>query len=136
MNDAVAIYGAVAVVFAVGLLAFFGYSVYSGVKDNLSNAKIGQIYNFEYKQPLHGEPERFMAKILDIYTLSDDAIRRLNRRSSYRRNDDNFVRTNHLVTAQTFDGKIRNFYAERAVNVRRSLFGGLLLKTGVASLLF
>jgi hypothetical protein len=40
------------------------------------------------------------------------------------------------VTAQTPDGKIRNFYAERTRNVRRPLLGGVAFKTGLASLLF
>ena len=119
-----------------GVVAFLVFHTVSGLHDSLTNAKVGKVYNFYYDQPLHGEPERYMAKVLDVYTLSDDSIRRLNRRSRYRRHDSNFQRTNHLVTAQTPDGKIRNFYAERTRNVRRPLLGGVAFKTGLASLLF
>jgi len=121
----------------VGLVMFALYNAFSGVHGSLSNAKIGEVYNFEYEQPLHGEHKRVLAKVIEpVYSLDDNAIRRLNRRSAYRRNDPVFQRTHHLVTCQTANGEIRQFYAERAKNVRRSLFGGVLIKTGVASLLF
>lgn len=126
--------GAVAV-FA-GLLFMLALSVYNGVHGSLSNAKVGEVYNFEYQQPLHGDPERFLARVLDVNTLDDSTIRKLNARSRYRRNDPAFQRTNHLVTCKTADGKVRHFYAERAKNVRRTPLGGFLLKTGVAHLIF
>ncbi len=119
-----------------GLLAFALFHIYRGVHDSLTNARIGGVYNFEYVQPVTGEPERFMAKVLEVHRFSDDWIARLNRTSRYRRNDDNFQRSRHLVTAQTPDGKIRNFYAERTRNVRRPLLGGVAFKSGLASLLF
>lgn len=119
------------------LLAYAGFHVYNGIHGSLKTAKVGEVYNFDYEQPLHGEHKRVLAKVIEpVYTLDDATIRRLNRRSGYRRNDPIFQRTHHLVTCQTFDGEIRQFYAERAKNVRRSLFGGVLLKTGLASLLF
>jgi len=127
-----AIFGGV--VLAVG--CFVAFHLYRGVHDSLTNAKIGGVYNFHYQQPLQGEPERYMAKIMSVHRLSDQSIRRLNATSRYRRNDSNFQRTTHLVTAQTPDGKIRNFYAERTTNVRRPLLGGVAFKTGLASLLF
>ena len=121
----------------VGLLvAFVAFHIYRGVHDSLTNAKVGTVYNFEYVQPVTGTPERFMAKVLDVSVFSDDWIARLNRTSRYRRNDPEFQRSRHLVTAQTPDGKIRNFYAERTRNVRRPLLGGVAFKTGLASLLF
>lgn len=124
----------------LGVALFVGFAFYSttrGISSNLSNAKVGQVYNFDYEQPLHGEHRRVLARVIEpVYTLDDNTIRKLNNRSSYRRNDPIFQRTNHLVTCQTFDGEIRQFYAERAKNVRRSLFGGVLMKTGIASLLF
>ena len=135
MNDTI-LFGSI---FAgvVGLLvAFAGYHMFRGVRDSLTNARIGGVYNFHYEQPLQGEPERYMAKVMSVHRLSEDSIRRLNRTSRYRRNDDSFQRTTHLVTAQTPDGKIRNFYAERTRNVRRPLLGGLAFKTGLASLFF
>lgn len=126
----------VSTVVLCGLVGFVLFHIYRGLNDSLTNAKIGGVYNFEYEQPLTGEPERYLAKVLDVYTLSEDSIRRLNRKSNYRKNDPNFMRTAHLVTAQTFDGKIRNFYAERTKNVRRPLLGGALFKSGLAAMMF
>lgn len=134
MND---VYLVGAMVVAVTIVGILLYNSFRGVHGSLSNAKIGEVYNFEYEQPLHGDYKRILAKVIEpVYTLNDESIRRLNRKSAYRRNDPIFQRTHHLVTCQTFDGQVRQFYAERAKNVRRSLFGGVLLKTGLASLLF
>jgi hypothetical protein len=110
-----------------GLMAFGFYAIYGGSKASLSNAKVGQVFNFEYLQPLAGEPERYLAKVLDVTALDNAAIDRLNRRSNYRRSDSNFQRTNHLVTCKTVDGNVRQFYAERVVNCRRPLLAGLLV---------
>ena len=118
------------------LIGFSAFHIYRGVKASLTTAQIGAVYNFEYVQPVTGEPERYMARVMSVHRLSEDSIRRLNRTSRYRKNDPEFQRTTHLVTAQTPDGKIRNFYAERTRNVRRPLLGGVLFKTGLASLLF
>lgn len=135
MNDNLVLVGCVAGV--VGCVVGFAlYHIYRGVNDSLTNARIGGVYNFEYIQPVTGTPERFMAKVLEVHRFSDDWIARLNRKSRYRRNDPEFQRSRHLVTAQTPDGKIRNFYAERTRNVRRPLLGGVAFKTGLASLLF
>ena len=103
--------------------------------DSLTNAQVGKVYNFEYQQPLTGEPERFLAKVVSVHKFSQEAINRMNRVSRYRREDNNFVRTSNLVTARTPDGKIRNFYAERTSNVRRPLLGGVLFKSGLAAML-
>ena len=135
MNDFI-IFGSIAAVVMVGLGCFALFHVYRGVHDSFSNAQIGKVYNFEYLQPVTGEPERYMAKVLDVQVFTEDYIARLNNISRYRRYDTNFQRTKHLVTAQTFDGKIRNFYAERTVNVRRPLLGNFVFKSGLASLLF
>jgi hypothetical protein len=111
-----------------GLIALGVYAMYGGRKADLSNAKVGQVFNFEYLQPLNGEPERYLAKVIEpVSTVDDSWIKLMNRRSSYRRNDPNFKRTNHLVTCQTVDGKIRNFYCERVVNCRRPLFAGFVM---------
>jgi hypothetical protein len=134
MNDAF-IVGSVFAVVTCGILAFAAFHVYAGVRDSLITARVGGVYNFVYHQPLHGEPERYMARVLEVHRLSDESIRRLNSQSRYRRYDGNFQRTTHLVTAQTPDGKIRNFYAERTTNVRRPLLGGVAFKTGLASFL-
>lgn len=118
------------------LVAFALFHLYSGIHGNLTSAEVGEVYHFEYLQPVTGSYERFMAKVVAIQEFSDDYISRLNSKSRYRRYDVNFHRTNHMVTAQTPDGKIRNFYAERTRNVRRPLLGGVAFKTGLASLLF
>lgn len=118
----------VAVAILCGMIAFGFYSVYGGRSANLADAKVGQVFNFEYLQPLNGEPERYLAKVIEPVSAVDDTwIKAKNRRSSYRRNDPNFKRTNHFVTCQTVDGKIRQFYCERAVNCRRPLLGGLVM---------
>lgn len=135
MNELVAFSAVFAgVVAAVG--CFVAFHLYRGVHDTLTNAKIGGVYNFRYQQPLQGEPERYMAKIVGVRRLEERSIRRLNNTSRYRRYDDNFHRTTHLVTAQMPDGKVRNFYAERTTDVRRPLLGSVAFKTGLASLLF
>lgn len=126
MENVIVITTAAAIILC-GLVAFGYYAVYGGFRANLSNAKVGQVFNFEYLQPLEGEPERYLAKVLDIATLDSNTIERLNRRSNYRRNDSNFQRTNHLVTCKTVDGNVRQFYAERVVNCRRPLLAGLLV---------
>ena len=110
-----------------GLTAFGFYAVYGGRKASLANAKIGQVFNFEYLQPLEGEPERYLAKVIDVTALDNATIERLNRRSNYRRNDSKFQRTHHLVKCKTADGNVRQFYAERVVNCRRPLLAGLLV---------
>jgi hypothetical protein len=118
------------------VVAFAMFHVFSGVHGSLSSARAGDIFNFEYKQPLNGEPERYMAKVLDVCTLDDSKIMRLNARSRYRKNDPNFQRSKHLVTARMPNGEVRNFYAERATNVRRPLLGSVLFKSGIAAMIF
>lgn len=136
MNDLFYV-GLGAVAILAGLIAFVGFVVYNGVYGSLANARVGEVYNFDYEQPFHGEKHRVLARVIEpVYTLDDVTIKKLNRRSAYRRNDPVFHRTNHLVTCKTFDGEVRQFYAERASNVRRLPLGGFLLKTGLASLLF
>lgn len=119
---------AVCGVVVCGLIAFSYYAIYGGSRANLADAKVGQVFNFEYLQPLNGEPERYLAKVIEpVSTVDDSWIKIMNRRSNYRRNDPNFKRTNHLVTCKTVDGKIRNFYCERAINCRRPLFAGFVM---------
>ena len=134
MNDFIMVGGAIAI--GVGVFSsFILYAIYGGVHDSLRNAKVGSIYNFMYEQPVTGDRERYLAKVIDVTTLSEDSIRNLNRRSNYRRFDPVFVRTPHLVTCQTPDGKIRNFYAERTSNCRRPLLAKALFGTRFAAAL-
>lgn len=133
MNDVI-LFGSILAATAVAVVGFVFYSVYGGSKASLANAQEGQVYNFVYEQPLHGTHERFLAKVIGKQTLTADQIAKLNRRSRYRANDPAFMRTNHLVTCQTPDGKVRNFYAERVSNCRKPLLAGALFKSGVANL--
>jgi len=123
----VALIGAGVVV--LGLIALIALHFYSGVSGSLTNARVGEVYNFDYEQPLHGEHKRILAKVIEpVYTLEDSTIKRLNRISYYRRNDPVFNRTKHLVTCEMPNGDVRQFYAERAKNVRRSVLGGQMFK--------
>jgi len=133
MSDWILI-GGVFTAVMVSIMAFVVYGVYGGVHASLSNAKKGEVYNFLYEQPLHGDPERFMARVLTVNIMTDEDIRRLNSKSRYRRNDPEFHRTRHLITAQTADGKVRNFYAERTTQCKRPLLAGALFKAGLAHL--
>lgn len=134
MNDVFALGSILAGVVAVGIAGFVFYAIYGGTRSSLANASIGDVFNFEYEQPLHGEPKRFLAKVVEpVYTLNDSSIKRLNRTSRYRRNDPVFQRTNHLVVCETPDGKVRQFYAERVKNCRKPLLAGILFKTGLAA---
>lgn len=135
MNDTI-VFGAIFTGVVTCLTAFAAYHIYRGVHGNLASANVGEVYNFEYLQPKHGYPERFMVKIVGIHTLTEDQINRLNATSNYRRYDPEFKRTNHLVTGQSADGTIRNFYAERVVNCRRPLLGKPLFQAGLAHLFF
>lgn len=135
MSDWVILGGLFAVVSAVCAVFLFN-AVYGGSKANLANAVEGQVFNFTYEQPWHGTHERFLAKVIGKQTLTADQIARLNRRSRYRANDPEFVRTNHLVTCRTADGKVRNFYAERVTNCRKPLLASVLFGTNVAARLF
>lgn len=116
----------------VGLVFLAAYGVPT---DGLRSARVGEIYNFVYDQPLQGDPERFMARVLGVQMLDDASINRLNRRSRYRKHDPEFQRTRHLVTCRTSDGKVRNFYAERTRNCRKPLLGKMLFGTKVATIL-
>ena len=127
MND-VAIITCVVALVGCGLGLFGFYALYGGRRANLTEAKVGQVFNFEYLQPLNGEPERYLAKVIEpVATLDQTWINLMNRRSNYRRNDPNFKRTNHLVTCKTVDGNIRQFYCERVVNCRRPLLAGFII---------
>lgn len=135
MNDTM-LFASIFAGVVAGLGFFCWYHIYRGLSGSLCNAKVGEVYNFKYLQPVTDVPERFMARVVGVQVMDPNTINRLNSRSRYRRYDPEFQRSKHLVTAQTFDGKIRNFYAERTTDVRRPLLGGVVFKTGLASLLF
>ena len=101
---------------AVGLT----YLLMKGVPTaSLANARVGEVYTFCYLQPKDGTCVRRRVKILDNRALSREEITRLNTKS-YRRLDPIFERTGTIVTGESNDG-VRNYYAERAKDVRRQL---------------
>lgn len=121
---------------ALGCMVVWGlYNLYVGVHGNLNTAKVGEVYHFDYLQPLHGNPERFMVQIVNSSHLTERDIQRLNSNSRYRKNDPVFMRTNTLVTGRSADGKIRNFYADRVKNCKRSTMGKVAFNMGLAYLL-
>lgn len=104
---------------AFALFIFITYQIHGGVYDTLSNARIGGVYSFLYLQPLTGEYQRHIVKVLKIRKLDKEELDSLNCFSLYRRWDVEFYRTATLVTCENEDGAIRNFYAERATNCMR-----------------
>jgi hypothetical protein len=124
MNDPVLVCGAI-VIAIVGFFAIM--AAFVGSPATLCEAKIGEVYNFEYLQPLKGQKKRYLARVIEEpVRFSDQALERMNKASSYRVNDPEFKRTNHVVTCESHDGEIRQFYCERAVNCRKPLLGGFL----------
>lgn len=133
-NDMMMLIGGGVLVVGVAMLAMLHFYFTSGVHGTLATARPGEVYNFDYEQPLHGEHKRVLAKVVEpVYRLSDSSIKHLNRTSRYRKNDPVFKRTQHIVVCEMPNGDVRQFYAERAKNVRRSVFGNQLFK--VAALL-
>ena len=117
----------IVIVSATALVMFGIYAVYGGSRASLCEAKPGQVYNFEYLQPLNGDPKRVLARVLDKpFRFSDATLQRMNRVSNYRKGDPHFKRTNHIVTCELHDGEIRQFYCERVKNCRKPLFGRLV----------
>lgn len=133
MNDLVSF--GMCMLLACGIITFIMlYNVYNGVYGSLSNAVIGDVYNFRYFQPVTGDYERYLAKIVDVRKLSANEIERLNHSSKYRKYDGDFMRSPTLVTCEMSNGDYRQFYAERSDMCRRTAVGGLLFKAGVAHL--
>lgn len=124
------------IVGVVALVVILAYNAIRGVHGSLTAAKVGEVYNFEYEQPYHGDAKRVLAKVIEpVHTLNEYQIRKLNARSRYRANDPIFQRTSHLVTCEMPTGEIRQFYAERAKNVRRTFIPGRFVRTAAAALL-
>lgn len=121
MEDFVIMGGLVAVVCI--LFVAICDAMIRGRKATLCDAKPGEVFNFEYLQPLNGERKRWLAEVVEpVQYRSDRKLENMNRASTYRKNDPDFQRTNHLVTCKTGDGEVRQFYCERAVNCRKPLF--------------
>ena len=133
MNDTILLCGLFALsCFALACLFF--YNVYRGVHDSLTNACVGTVYNFRYFQPLTGDYQRYLAKVINIRKLTQAEISRLNWCSDYRVFDKEFKRSPTLVTCEMSNGDYRQFYAERSDMCKRSAVGGLLFRAGMAHL--
>lgn len=114
------------------MIAAMLYATYGGVHGSLANSCVGSVYNFRYLQPVTGDYERYLAKVIGVRHLSKFEIDCLNFTSDYRLYDKEFQRTNTLVTCELPNGDIRNFYAERVKDCYQSIFGRLLYTTGMA----
>lgn len=123
MNDFVLL--GLAALVSIGFV--FAYlACFTGKESSLCDAKAGEVFSFEYLQPLTGENKRHRVKVIEpVVRLTNTQIQNMNRQSSYRKHDPDFERTNHLVTCATGDGEYRQFYCERAVNCRKPLFGSV-----------
>jgi hypothetical protein len=133
MNDFVLL-GVMFAVVCACLTTFILHNIYRGVHDSLANASVGTVYNFRYFQPLSGDYERYLAKVMNVRKLSQSEISRLNWSSDYRRSDKDFQRSPTLVTCAMSNGDVRQFYAERSDMCKRTAVGNLLFKMGVAHL--
>ena len=133
MSDLVAFGICFAIVMSLITLFTF-YHIYWSVHDSLTSANIGTVYNFRYQQPLSGDYERYLAKVVNIRKLNQYEISRLNWHSDYRVGDKEFRRTPTLVTCVMGNGDFRQFYAERSDMCRRPVIAGMLFKAGIAHL--
>ena len=68
MENVMIIAGAIAVV-AIMFAMFAVHSVYGGKHASLCDAKVGEVFNFEYLQPLNGDAKRVLAKVVEPVVL-------------------------------------------------------------------
>ena len=123
MNDVVLL--SLAALVGIGFVLAY-LACFTGKESSLCDAQAGEVFSFEYLQPLTGENKRHRVKVIEpVVRLTNTQIQNMNRQSSYRKHDPDFERTNHLVTCATGDGEYRQFYCERAVNCRKPLFGSV-----------
>lgn len=113
---------------AISAVLIFTYNaVYGGKYDSIINSSVGDVFHFEYEQPLNGEVSRHFVQVIEpVQFLNNYQINNLNNNSTYRRYDSNFKRGNHLVMCKMIDGNIRQFYCERITNCRKPMLGRLL----------
>lgn len=102
----------------------------------LSEASVGSVCNFDYKQPYSGDTHRHLARVVAVRKLTETDIHRISADSRWRKHDSDFKRSETIVTCQMPDGGFRNFYGERTDNCKKSLLGWLLFRTGLARLVF
>lgn len=92
----------------------------------LKEAEPGDIVNFTYKQPCSGPGKRYLAKVVGVRKLTREEILHLTSKSDYRAYDDEFVRTETLVTCTLPGGASRNFYAERSERCVKPAMGNIM----------
>ena len=107
MNDVVLL--SLAALVGIGFVLAY-LACFAGKESSLCDAKAGEVFSFEYLQPLTGENKRHRVKVIEpVVRLTNTQIQNMNRQSSYRKHDPDFERTNHLVTCATGDGNV-SFY--------------------------
>lgn len=119
---------------ALAGVLFLYFNIYGGVYGSLASARVGDVCNFRYFQPLTGDYDRYLAKVVNIRKLDNFEIGRLNMTSDYRIFDKDFKRSPTLITCLMKNGDYRNFYAERSDCCKRSAIGGLLFKANMVHL--
>jgi hypothetical protein len=92
----------------------------------LKEALPGDIVNFSYKQPYSGPSKRYLARVVEVRNLTPEEISRIAAKSDWRRGDQQFVRTDTLVTCTLPGGHSRNFYAERSESCIKPSMGHLM----------
>ena len=79
MEDLILLAG-IAVVSAIFLFGLALNAVYGGKNASLCDARPGQVFNFEYMQPLNGESKRVLARVIDKpYKFTDAELKNMNR---------------------------------------------------------
>jgi len=98
---------------------------------SLSNVKEGQVINLMYAQPLNGTYKRHFVKVVNISSLTERDIKRLNDTSKYRKDDKAFQRSEKLIRGVTGKGEFRQFYDARCYYAHKPILGKILFRLGV-----
>lgn len=80
--------------------------------------KRGQVIKFFYVQPRQGEPFRY-GRIIGWREITEDKLSKLNMCSNYRWGDDRFFRSRRLVTVESVNGSIQQYYDESIQQAKR-----------------
>ena len=86
---------------------------------NMNRAKVGSVYSFLYHQGVNYGVEEYEGVVVSVRSFKNHETSNLERRSSYRRHDKNFMRTGKLITIRESDGKLRSVYGDRTSKVVR-----------------
>lgn len=80
--------------------------------------KRNQVVKFVYLQPRQGRAFRY-GRIVGWRELSEDKLQKLNRYSGYRCTDSGFYRSKTLLTVESVDGSIQQYYDESIQQAKR-----------------